>query len=215
MERSVPPEVRLPVPPELERRCVALAMLDAIISPEWESRYYSFNRRWAVEAGHRMGSMRNGSGDEYFILFLADGRAAIKGYDHRSPALKGTRSVEGVLDGLPVALTAFANEPAFSMEDSTFCFWNVGEGWKTSATVTASDRERDGSEWMLECLSSGAAAYVEYCRDSFEVEVPVEIVERFLGLEPLTPDLARALQPTADLGQLAGDLDEIGYPVVG
>jgi hypothetical protein len=100
------------------------------------------------------------------------------------------------------------------MEDSTFCFWNVGEGWKTSATVTATDRERDGSEWMLEHLSGGAAEYVQYCRDYFKIEVPVDVVERFLMLEPLTPDLARALRSTADLGQLAGDLDEIGYPVL-
>jgi hypothetical protein len=215
MDRPVPPEVRLPGPPELERRCVALAMLDAIISPEWDYRYYSFNRRWDVEAGHRMGSMRNGSGDEYFILFLADGIAALKGFDHESPARRGAASVRGVLDGLPDALAAFANEAAFNMQHSTFCFWNVGQGWKTSATVTSTDRDRDGSQWMLEHLAGGAAEYVEYCRSYFEVEVPVEVVERFLDLEPLTPELARALQSTADLGQLAGDIDEIGYPIVG
>lgn len=51
----------------LRKLTQSLAMLDAIMSPEWEDRYYSFNSQW--DAGEMMASMRNGSGDEYFILF--------------------------------------------------------------------------------------------------------------------------------------------------
>lgn len=40
----------------------ALAMLEAILSPDWEGRYYSFNSRWAPK--QEMASMRNGEGDE-------------------------------------------------------------------------------------------------------------------------------------------------------
>jgi hypothetical protein len=36
-------------------------MLDAIVCPEWEHRYYSFNANWAAD--EVMGSMRDGSGD--------------------------------------------------------------------------------------------------------------------------------------------------------
>jgi hypothetical protein len=57
----------LPDVPSLKKLSQSLAMLDAILSPEWEYRYYSFNSKWAP--GERMASMRNGSGDEYFILF--------------------------------------------------------------------------------------------------------------------------------------------------
>jgi hypothetical protein len=31
---------------DLIRQSKALAMLDAILSPEWEYRYYSFNSKW-------------------------------------------------------------------------------------------------------------------------------------------------------------------------
>jgi len=51
----------------LKKLCQSLATLDAIISPDWEYRYYSFNSKWAD--GEMMASMRNGSGDDYFILF--------------------------------------------------------------------------------------------------------------------------------------------------
>lgn len=57
----------------------SLATLDAIMSPEWEYRYYSFNSKWAK--GEQMGSMRNGSGDELFVLFNHAG-CFIKGFAH-------------------------------------------------------------------------------------------------------------------------------------
>jgi hypothetical protein len=56
----------------LQRRSQALAVLDAIMSPEWEWRYYSVGSRWAP--GEEMASMRNGSGDAYSIVFSVAGR---------------------------------------------------------------------------------------------------------------------------------------------
>jgi hypothetical protein len=44
----------------LRRLTRSLAMLDAIMSPEWESRYYSFDSHWGP--GELMASMRNGQG---------------------------------------------------------------------------------------------------------------------------------------------------------
>lgn len=46
----------------LRRRSQSLAMLAAMMSPEWESRYFSFASRRAP--GEEMASMRNGSGDD-------------------------------------------------------------------------------------------------------------------------------------------------------
>ncbi|MFJ8870360.1 hypothetical protein ACIRD6_31970 [Streptomyces sp. NPDC102473] len=48
-------------------------MLDAILSPGWESRHYSFNVGWAD--GEEMALMRNGSGD----AFSAANRIVIRG----------------------------------------------------------------------------------------------------------------------------------------
>src|SRR6266403_3002746 len=114
----------LPSLNELMRQTQAIAMRDAILSPEWEYRYYSFNSEWGP--GAMMASMRNGSGDDYFILFDQHG-AAIKGFDHEaimSPS-KNTPPVvwPGMSDSVPGDFSSFLNEPAFSMEDVTFCIW--------------------------------------------------------------------------------------------
>ena len=66
----------------LRRLMQSIAMLDAILSREWEFRYFSFNRRWSP--GEQMGSLRNGQGDHYFALFNAAG-CWLKGFDHEAP----------------------------------------------------------------------------------------------------------------------------------
>jgi hypothetical protein len=58
------------------------AMLDAILSPEWEYGYYSFNAGWS--AGEQMGSRRDGLGDHFFALFSSSG-CWIKGFAHEAP----------------------------------------------------------------------------------------------------------------------------------
>ncbi|MGA7805455.1 hypothetical protein [Bradyrhizobium sp.] len=68
----------------LKRLLQSVAILDAVICPEWPHRYYSFNANWAT--GEMMGSMRNGQGDEFFALFNSHG-AFIKGFDHESMSI--------------------------------------------------------------------------------------------------------------------------------
>src|SRR6185369_15285801 len=92
----------------LRRLSQSMAMLDAILSPDWEYRYYSFNSNWAPD--EMMASMRNGSGDEYFILFNSIG-AIIKGFDHESPmspsASQSQATWPGVLDDVPTEFQGF------------------------------------------------------------------------------------------------------------
>ena len=67
MSGVTPRQLALDLPdiPTVRRRSQALAILDAILCPEWAYRYFSFDSRWGP--GEEMASMRNGSGDEYSI----------------------------------------------------------------------------------------------------------------------------------------------------
>ncbi len=114
----------LPDVESLKRLSQSLAMLDAILSPEWEFRYYSFNSKWSES--EMMASMRDGSGDEYFILFNSHG-AIIKGFAHESPMSpfgdEPPKVWRGVLDDVPSEFQDFLSEPAFEIEATTFCIW--------------------------------------------------------------------------------------------
>src|SRR5262249_50472332 len=101
---------RLPDVDGLRTLLQSLAMLDAILCPEWDLRYYSFNSRWSK--GKQMGSMRNGSGDDFFALFNASG-CFLKGFDHESPMTPYDREPKevwpGVLDDVPSEFDAALN----------------------------------------------------------------------------------------------------------
>jgi hypothetical protein len=205
--------MKLPPPPALEQRCKALAMIDALMSRAWEYRYYSFNRHWSVETNERMASMRNGSGDDYFILFLGDGITAIKGFSHECSALRGETAIPHVLDGIPASLAGFVAEPAFEMTAITFALWYADSRWSRSAAVSPSAIEVDGSAEMLDLLVGGPEHYVAFASEYFERELSPEVVSRFFRLEPLSRELAQSACEGIDWEDLAEDLDEIGYPV--
>ena len=59
--------------PELRRRCQAIAVLDAIASPEWEGRRYSWNPSW--DDGEQVLEGRDGQGDSLLILFRDENMA--------------------------------------------------------------------------------------------------------------------------------------------
>ncbi len=102
---------------DLKRLFQSLAMLDAIMMDDWESRYYSFNSTWSD--GEQMASMRNGSGDHLFALFTPSG-AIMKGFAHESPMssyrTEPPRPWPGVLDDVLSEFAAFLTEPAFNID---------------------------------------------------------------------------------------------------
>ena len=67
----------------VERVAQSIALLDAILSPEWQYRFFSFNAGWDSARHERMASMRDGSGDEYFAVFSPVG-GILKGFAHES-----------------------------------------------------------------------------------------------------------------------------------
>lgn len=204
----------LPRPEHLERLSVSLAMLDAILSPEWQDRYYSFNRAWDAEKNHRMGSMRNGCGDEYFILFTPAG-AAIKGYAHEYPMAQPGAPPEGMFDGFPEAITDFLPEPAFSMENTTFCLWCLHDGeWSMGSARLTEHADPDGSEFLLELLTADPRDYQNYAKDYFEVDVPLAAIESIYAHRPLTEDLVQSVNAEVRLRDLLDEFAEVGYPIL-
>ena len=117
---------RLPGIKTIHRWSQSLAVLDAILSPG-QYRYFSFDSRW--DRGEELASMRNGSGDEYSIVFAPVGAYA-RGFDHESemsPYVQSPPAVwPGVIDEVPGEFHEYVAEPAFSDEGVpalTFCLW--------------------------------------------------------------------------------------------
>jgi hypothetical protein len=205
----------LPAIEPLRRLMQSLAMLDAILQPDWEYRYYSFNRKWSE--GQQMASMRNGEGDEWFCVFSGTG-AFLKGFDHESemsPFAAYPPSVwPGVLEALPPAFLPFVREPAFSMDATTFCIWRAekDEKWQAGSIAYPQGPDPDGSRWMLALLAGDPEAYRAWAEDYHGRPVDAEAVRRVYRHENLSAELIRLLNPERTLEDLAKDIEEIGYP---
>ena len=200
----------------LKRLCQSLAVLDAIMSPEWEYRYYSFNSKWSE--GEMMGSMRNGSGDEYFILFNSHG-AIMKGFAHESSmspwASDPVQVWSGVLDHVPAEFGKFLTEPAFSMSETTFCIWRrtEDESWQTGQIEYPEDDDPDGSEGLLFILDGEPRTYHEFAEEYYERAIDLQSVTSIYEHRPLTSEIVKKLNPEVSLESLRSDVEEIDYPV--
>ena len=189
----------------------SLAMLDAIVCPEWEFRYYSFNSKWS--AGEEMASMRTGEGDHWFALFFAPG-AALHGLAHESPMYRQNDPWPGIWESLPKQLVAFRNEPAFDTANSTFCIWrkNRDTHWHRGDIEYAKGDDPDGSERLLWILDGSPATYHMWAEHYYGREIDLDAVQRIYRHVPLDKALVATLNPDVTLRKLRADIEEIGYP---
>jgi len=206
----------LPEVGRLRRLMRSQAMLDAILCPEWESRHFSFDSKWA--RGQQMGSMRNAQGDHYFTLFNVSG-CWLKGFDHGAPMSPFSANPPmvspGVLDGAPAEFADCLSEPAFVIAETTFCIWRrySDSNWQHGAVAFPPGiNDPDGSAHLLRWLDGLPNTYRQWAQDYYECEVSAEAVESIFGHRPLNQDIVTELNRDLELSQLHEDVEQIGYP---
>jgi hypothetical protein len=201
----------------LRRLLQSMAMLDAILCPEWQYRYYSFNSRWSM--GEQMGSMRDGCGDDFFALFNRAG-CWLKGFAHEAPMspfrADGKQQVwPGVLDAVPEEFAACLREPAFKISDTTFCVWrrSIDLTWICGRIELPEDADDpDGSQGLLSPLDRNPESYHRWAESYYERDVNVDMVRAIYGHIPLSAEIIATLNPELTIALLEAEIDEIGYP---
>ncbi|MFC9860404.1 MULTISPECIES: hypothetical protein [unclassified Streptomyces] len=211
---------RLPDIPVLTDLCRSMAMLDAVLCPEWDHRWHSYDARWS--ASEAMASMRDGSGNEYSLV-LAPAGAYLRGFDHESPMSPYVDDAPwpGVLDDVPPVFRPYVEEPSFTDEHGmpvvTACLWRQrgDDRWHAGAIEFPEDgEESDGADWLFQLLVAGSPeSYREWAEDYFETTVDLDAVRHVFALRPLTDEIVLALNPERLPEDLAEDIEDIGYPV--
>ena len=190
-------------------------MLDAILSPDWQGRYYSFNACWGDDEA--MASMRNGSGDEWFLHFASWG-AALKGLAHESPLARDRTLPERIRRTLPPSFASFLQEPAFCLDQTSFCLWREPDELAWNVVRTAAGElplpDEDGSAELLTILDGQPPTYQAWAEEYYERAVPLAGVRAVYEHRPLDQALLDLLHSGLTLADLAADAAEIGYPVL-
>jgi hypothetical protein len=210
----------------LLRLLQSMAMLDAILCRNWQFRFYSFNSGWGD--GEQMGSMRNGQGDHFFALFNSRG-CFVKGFAHEAPMTPyrsdPARVWAGVLDSVPADFAPHMRDPAFALEDTTFCIWRrYGDpSWQRGEIEFPRGADPDGAERLLSPLDGRPETYREWAASYFDKPfLTVESVRQVYRHWPLTDELVAVLtsdvvmdygdSPHLGVADLEDDITEIGYP---
>ena len=195
----------------LKRLLQSLAVLDAILAPEWEYRHYSFNAHW--RKGETMGSMRDGQGNEIFALFNSRG-AFLKGFMHDAPMANRKIPSDYFYRDLPSDFEEYSREPAFSPDDVTFCIWRHLDqpAWRCSKINSPIFDDADGSAGLLSILDALPETYRKWASAYYECQVPLGAIEAVYRHQILTDELIAAINPRQNTTILKRDIAEIGYP---
>ncbi|WP_214413187.1 hypothetical protein [Sphaerisporangium fuscum] len=209
----------LPDVPVLRDLCRSMAVLEAVLSPDWESRYHSFDADWGP--AEEMASMRNGSGDEYSIVF-SDGGAFVRGFDHEAvmSPYGNDGPWPGVLDSVPDVFRQYLEEPAFRDEAGmpvvTACLWREGgDGRWRVGEIEYPDGESDpdGAARLFALLvDPSPQAFQRFAEDYYEVPVDLDAVRHVYALRPLTQAVVATLNADLSLEDLVEDLSASRYP---
>ncbi|MEM8966979.1 MAG: hypothetical protein AAGE93_11225 [Bacteroidota bacterium] len=228
----------LPKPTELQRICKSISAIEAILCPEWEDRYFSYQKQWSET--EECCEMRNGEGDQMLILFGSKG-TVINGFAHES-SMNGWQQIEieekksllqrmigkkaqpkieriqhiwnGVTEGLPQAFQEFVfGEPVRSI-GTTFCIWANKDDreWTIGDITFPEDDYSDGSEELLALLNGDPTTYRSWAMEYYELDkLNLESVRSIYDQQLINEELVNKLNPDLqDIDRLKSDLEEIG-----
>ncbi|MCO1580687.1 hypothetical protein M8C13_33520 [Crossiella sp. SN42] len=204
----------------LRARCRAIAALEVVLNDDPGSRYFGYDPDWAE--GRELAWMRNGSGDEYSIVFQEAG-VFIRGFDHESamsPFVSDDGELwPGLVDELPTDFADLVEEPAFCLDDllaATVVVWRRWNGnrWQCGEIVFPAGDDPDGARWLFQVVAvDGTEGYHGFAQDYYQRELDYRAVREVLRQAPLTAELTRRLAPGADWARVRHEVSALGWPV--
>lgn len=206
----------LPNPETLYKTCQSLAMLDAILDPAGEFRYFSFDQYW--DDHQAIASMRDGAGSHYFILLnnmKGDTEPYAVGKLYVKPLAETVSApdISSIANNAP--LSDFLEEEAFVHKDASLYFYHLANQAAWAATPNLENIP------FLGFLAHQDAAYVAWASDYYqpdfepdsEITIDADVVADIFAHKPLNKDMVQRLNPLANIDQLIEDILDIGYPV--
>jgi hypothetical protein len=172
-------------------------MLDVIIEPDFDLRYFSYNSKWS--ASEAMASFRNGSGNAYFLLSNEQGASLLAQTPHsavgRQVHERGS-PMSGTIDGLPDGFSDALNEAAFSVAETTLCLWRrtEDETWSVGGEVRS---DENGSADILFGLDGRPETYKDWADEYYGVNLLLEVIQQVYEALPLTTEMVQALNQRA------------------
>lgn len=181
----------------------SIAMIEAILMPEWEFRYFSFNKNW--DNNQYMASLRDGEGSHYYILFNINNNIIDclgKIYDKDSLVDKNIQSIIKGMENFKL----FLDEVAFENNEATLYFSfnhfkNVWESIPFEKNVP-----------FLGIFKYKEEVYVPWAEQYYETDIDKKTIREIFEFKPLTQKMVSKLNKKLSIKDVLEDINEIGYP---
>lgn len=214
---TVLPKIKdLSTPAALYKTCQSLAMLDAILDPAGNFRYFGFDQYWDDQQA--MAEMHDGNGSHYFIMLsnmkedaqpYAVGKLFAKSLTQTADVPK----INNIANNSP--LQDFLDEDAFKHDEASLYFYQLANESVWSVTPAIENIP------FLGFLANKEAAYIPWARDYYqpdfepdsEITIDEQIVADIFAYKPLNKEMVQRLNPLVNIDQLVDDILDIGYPV--
>ncbi|HBC3450894.1 TPA: hypothetical protein KDY51_004810 [Vibrio parahaemolyticus] len=182
---------------QLKNKLKQLALLNAIIEPEWEYRYFSYNSEWSGD--EEMASLRDSCGGEWFIWFSGD----LVGFKCTSPVDGLVDEFQQLLQAFPQCYSEFVREPAFTMQTGSAAWYLhldrlVKFGFDINDLPTP--------ETILKMSASDFCAFAD---STYEVELSQQIVQSIFDGD-FNVESAIELNPEVEVSELLAELPQLG-----
>jgi len=162
--------------------------------------------------------MRNGSGDEYDIVFDGAG-VFIRGLAHESP-MADTEPWPGLTESVPHVFDEYVYNSVFSYEDdlqATVVIWRQTDDdhWSCGdIQFPEGHQDPDGSAHLFSIVLDGTgSAYKRHAEDQHGIHFDLGAVRKLFAFTPLTGDLLHQLNPSLSTTDLTEDAAVVGYPL--
>lgn len=215
----------LPKGKEFQNICKSISALEAIICPEWEYRYFSYDKNWSES--EEICEIRNGLGDQLLILFSNTG-IVINGFTHGSQMngwkhilinepssflkrLFNLKKIEtklvqemwkGMTEGLPQEFEEFIFGEPVKSTGTTFCIWQkpFGSNWEMGKVEYPNDEYFDGSTEYLSLLDGSPNTFKkwaeEYYLEQFEKSgLDLATVQQIYNQHKITLQMVEKINP--------------------
>src|SRR5688500_10860335 len=116
----------------------------------------------------------------------------MKGFGHESAMSPWSADEEklwpGIFEDVPEEFQSFLSEPAFSIQETTFCIWRryIDSSWQVGRIDYPDEDDPDDSEKILSILDGLPSTYKEFAEAYYEKQLDLDAIEHVYRHEPLT-----------------------------
>jgi len=175
-----------------------LALMDAILMPEWEYRFFSYNCNWDEKGNESMASMRDGEGNEYFLYFSDLGVAGKLLFENQ------IQNPLSILEKIPDIFESFKNEVAFNLNHTTFFFWRSyqDEKWVVSPNNLKFYP-------LLGFIKNSYKGYQQWAENYYERDIDSKTLKEVFTFLSVNSEQLSILNSELTLEDLKEDMEEI------